>query len=80
MSEQDGNSPYNINAISIHTSDENKVKKYQLGDYELIQYQIICTNIRRIVWQLAVRRISNEILRVQGLAYLLLLNKTFLKS
>ena len=30
-------------------SDENK-EKYKLGDYELIQYQILQTNIIRIVW------------------------------
>ena len=32
------------------TSDEN-VEKYQLGDFKLIQYQILQTNIRRTVWQ-----------------------------
>ena len=30
------------------TSDENK-EKYQLGDYKLIQYQILQTNITRTV-------------------------------
>ena len=52
---------YNIK----QTSDENK-EKYQLGDYKLIQYQILQTNIRRTVWQ-TVRRITNEILGVKGL-------------
>ena len=41
-------------------------RKYQLGDFYLIQYQVLRTNTRRIVWQ-AVRRITNEILGVKGL-------------
>ena len=45
MSDQDRISPYNIK----QTSDENK-EKYQLGDYKLIQYQILQTNITRTVW------------------------------
>ena len=45
-------------------SDENK-EKYQLGDYRLIQYQILQTNITRTVWQ-TVRRITNEIVGVKG--------------
>ena len=52
---------YNIK----QTSDENK-EKYQLGDYKIIQYQILHTNITRTVWEI-VRRITNEILRVKGL-------------
>ena len=32
------------------TSDEN-IEKYQLGDFKLIQYQILQTNTRRTVWQ-----------------------------
>ena len=52
---------YNIK----ETSDEIK-EKYQLGDYKLIQYQILQTNIIRTVWQ-TVRRITNEILGVKGL-------------
>ena len=51
---------YNIK----QTSDENK-EKYQLGDYKLIQYQILQTNITRTVWE-TVRRITNEILEVKG--------------
>ena len=51
---------YNIK----QTSDENK-EKYQLGDYKLIQYQILQTNITRTVWQI-VRRITDEILGVKG--------------
>ena len=52
---------YNIK----YRSDENKVK-YQLGDYLLIQYQILQIYIITIVWQ-TVRRITNEILGVKGL-------------
>ena len=44
-SDQDRISPYNIK----QTSDENK-EKYKLGDYKLIQYQILHANITRIVW------------------------------
>ena len=63
VSDQDIISPYNINTISIQyqynikqTSGENKVK-YQLGDYKLIQYQILQTNITKTVCQ-TVRRIT----------------------
>ena len=48
MSDQNRISPYNINIKQ--TSDENK-EKYQLGDYKLIQSQIIPTNITKTVWQ-----------------------------
>ena len=47
------------------TSDKKK-ENYQLGDYLLIQCQILQTNITRTIWQ-TVRRITNEILRVKGL-------------
>ena len=47
----------------MQTSDENK-EKY--GTTKLIQYQILQTNIMRIIWQI-VRRITNEILGVEGL-------------
>ena len=63
---------YNISTISIQyqyninqTSDENR-EKYQLGDYEWIQNQILQTNSTRTVWQ-TVRRVANEILGVKGL-------------
>ena len=60
MSDQDRNSPYYIILYNtMQTSDENK-EKYQLSDYWLIQYQILQTNIMRIIWQI-VRRITNEI-------------------
>ena len=45
-------------------SDQDRIsQKYQLGDYELIQYQILQTEITRTVWQ-TVRRITDEILGV----------------
>ena len=40
--------------------------KYQLGDYQLIRYQILQIDIIRNVWQI-VRRITREILGVKGL-------------
>ena len=64
MSDQDNFSiqyQYNIKKAS----DKNK-QEYQLGDYELIQYQ---TNNTRTVWQ-TVKRITNEILGVKGLTIL----------
>ena len=62
MRDQDRISPYNIK----QTNNDNK-EKYQLGDYWLIQYKILQTNITRTVWQ-TVRRITNEILGVKGLS------------
>ena len=52
MSDQDIISPYNNIQYQYNikqTSDEIK-EKYQLGDYKLIQYQILQTNIIRTVW------------------------------
>ena len=49
----------------MQTSDENR-EKYLLWAYQLIWYQILQTNIIRIIWQ-TVRRITNEILKVKGL-------------
>ena len=51
------------------TIDENKEKYLlgdYLGDYQLIQYQILQNNIRRIIQQ-TVRRIAMEIMGVKGL-------------
>ena len=59
MSDQDRISPYSIK----QTSDENE-EKCQLGDYKLIQYQILQINITRVIRQ-TVRRITNEILGVK---------------
>ena len=47
----------------MHRSYENKVK-YQVGDYQLIQYQTLQIDIIRIVCQ-TVERITNEILRAE---------------
>ena len=60
MSDRDRISPYNIK----QTSDENK-EKYQLGDYKLIQHQILQTNITTTVWH-TVKGITNEILGVKA--------------
>ena len=51
MNDQDSISPYSINSISsiYCTSDENK-EKYQLGDYKLIQSQILQIYDARAVW------------------------------
>ena len=49
----------------MQTSDENEEKNDQLGDYKLIQYKILQTNITRTIW-LTVWRITNEILGVKG--------------
>ena len=67
MSDQERISPYNINTISSRQVMRIK-KKNQLGDYKLIQYQILHTNITRTVWQI-VRRITYEILGIKGLKY-----------
>ena len=56
--------PFYSNNIK-QKSDENK-EKYELGDYKVIQYQILQTNITRTVWQ-TVRRITNVIMGVEGL-------------
>ena len=64
MSDQENFSLKNQYNIK-QTCDENE-EKYQLGDYKLIQYEILQTNITRTVWQ-TVRKITNEILGVKGL-------------
>ena len=49
--------------------NKNFIKeKYQLGNYCLIQFQILQTNITLIVRQ-TVRKITNEILGVKGLRH-----------
>ena len=53
----------------MQTSDENK-EKYQLWGYLLNRYQILQTNLMRIIRQ-TVWRIPNEILRVKGLQVIL---------
>ena len=65
MSDQDRISPHNIYAI-LSRQVMRFGKKNHLGNYKFIQYQILQTNIVRIVSQTA-RRIVNEILVVKGL-------------
>ena len=48
-------------------------EKYQLWDYLFIQHQILQTTKVNIIWQ-TVRRITNAILGVKGLSWLLLQN------
>ena len=55
----------------MQTKDENK-EWYQSRDYQFIQYQILRTNIITIVWK-SVRRITDEILGVEG--FTLLINR-----
>ena len=54
--------PYNIE----QTKDENTEKYQYLGNYNLIQYQFLQSNITNPVWQ-TVRRITNEFLGVTEL-------------
>ena len=65
MSDQNRTSPYNINTESSRQVGRIK-KKTKLGDYKLIQYQILQIEIMSILWQ-TVGRITNEILGVIGL-------------
>ena len=55
--------------ILIHTSTRvmRTKRKTQLGNYRLIQYQILQIDIISILWQ-TVRIITNEILRVKRLS------------
>ena len=64
MSDQGIISPYIIDTTSIQWM---RIKKNinNLEDCWLIQNQILQTQIIKIIWQ-AVRRITNEILGVQG--------------
>ena len=68
MSDQEIISPYIINAVSSIQVMRIK-RKTQLGNYMLIQYQILQIKIIStcILWQ-TVRRIANEILGVKGLS------------
>ena len=65
MSDQDRNSPYNINTILCRQVMRIK-KNISQGIFQLTQYQILQTNITRTVWHI-VGRITNEILGVKGL-------------
>ena len=64
MSDKERISPYSVNAISSRQMRRIK-KETKLGDYKLMQYQILQTNIIRTVCQ-TVRRIIREILEVKG--------------
>ena len=66
MSDQDWISPYYFKPTSSKQVMRVKKDLYQLGDYQLIQYQILQKNTKRVIWQ-TVRRIANEILGVKGL-------------
>ena len=55
---------WNLSVNPLTPISDEKKEKYQLGGYKLIQYQILQTNITRIIWQ-TVRRITNEILEVK---------------
>ena len=66
MSDQDRISLYNINTIIGRQAMRIK-KKTKLDGNLLIQYQILRTNIARIILQI-VGRISNEMLGVKGLS------------
>ena len=48
-----------------------RIKKTQLGDFKLMQYQILQIETMSILWQ-TVGRIVNEILGVKVLLFLLL--------
>ena len=66
MGDLDRISLYNNYQHNIKQTSNKKKEKSSLGDYWLIQYQILQTNITRTIWQ-TVRRITNEILGVKGL-------------
>ena len=60
-------SPYIININTVSSIQVSRIKKKtQLGNFKLIQYQILQTDIISNLWQ-TVRRIANEILGVKGL-------------
>ena len=63
-SDLDKISPKTISTISSRQAMRIK-KEIQLGNYWLIQFHILQTNITRIVWQ-TVKRITNKILVVKG--------------
>ena len=65
MSDQD-----RISSNSIDTISSRKVMRIKkiliIGDYKLIQYEILQTNIIRTIWQ-TIKRITNEISGVKRL-------------
>ena len=64
MSDQDIISPYNINTIS--SRQVMRIKKILIRGLLIDPIPILQTNITRTIWQ-TVRRITNEILGVEGL-------------
>ena len=52
--------------MQYQAENEQEYRKISIRSNKLIQYQILQTNIRRIVWQM-VRRITNEIFEVKEL-------------
>lgn len=52
-------------SYNIKETSDKKIGKHQLGDYLLIQYQILRPNIMITLW-LTVRRITYEVLGVKG--------------
>ena len=55
-----------LNQYNFKQKSDEKTVKYKLGDYFLIQYQVLLTNNIRVVWQ-KVRRTTIEILGLIGL-------------
>ena len=66
MGDQERVSLYNINTIS-----SRQVMRIKKNNNQLIQYQIIQTDITRTIWQ-TVSRIANKNLGVKGLKKILL--------
>ena len=52
--------------MQYQAENEQEYRKISIRSNKLIQYQILQTNIRRIVWQM-LRRITNEIFEVKEL-------------
>ena len=67
MSDQNRISPNSINTISSWQVVRIK-KKIFLGDYQLIQYQILQVNIMQTLWQ-TIRRLIHDILGVKRLNF-----------
>ena len=65
MNDQDRNSPYNINTISL-SRQVMRIKKILIRELLVDPIPILQTNITRTIWQ-TVRRITNVILGVKGL-------------
>ena len=55
-----------LNQYNFKQKSDEKTVKYKLGDYFLIQYQVLLTNNIRVVWQ-KVRRTTIEVLGLIGL-------------